>query len=255
MSHLALDSFGDLDDAAADPHVSGCTQCQQELAQQHQVRAALASLPDPGPLPAEVSDQIAAALAALPASAGQPTRQPAARPTGADGDVVPLDRERARRRPRRPLLAAAAALAVLGGGGYVVNGLAPEGRGASSAGASMEHRSSVAAAPDLGTARITSSGTEYTRARLAEQVEDVLLGRRGAALSLAGRVAPEAVTGCLQALEATDATPLLVDSARFEGEPALLLVLRTPEQVREVWVVAPSCGPGADGLRYYGRLP
>lgn len=249
MNHVALDSFGDLDCAANDPHVVGCGQCRAELVAQQEVRAALSNLPDPGPLPDDLMARLGAALDALP-----PITENGVSEAPVHRTVVPLDAERARRHPRRPWLAAAAAVVVMGAGGYVVHDLAPEGRSASSASTALEPRASLA--PDgstLSQGVLVSSGTSYTRAQLSQQVGAVL-NRRVAPLAGIASPGSVSVAQCLRAIDASAATPLLADVALFEGQPVLVLVVRTQAGAREVWVVARSCRPGQDGLRYYEQL-
>ena len=109
MSHPSLDSFGDLDEAARDPHVSGCERCREELRAQQQVRDLLAALPDPGPVPPDVVDRIEATLRRLSVEGAVET---ATAPGTAGSTVVPLRPEPVTRR-RRPLLAVAAAVVLL----------------------------------------------------------------------------------------------------------------------------------------------
>ena len=62
---------------------------------------------------------------------------------------------------------------------------------------------------------------------------------------------PQGLAGCLSALGAPSTTPLLVDVATFEGKPAAVLVLPGDGRRPEIWVVSPTCTPGADGMKYF----
>ncbi|MBC7639382.1 MAG: hypothetical protein H7231_06335 [Rhodoferax sp.] len=103
-----------------------------------------------------------------------------------------------------------------------------------------------------------ATGTAYTRARLTTQVQALLADRRVAGAGPTaprGRLAtPAGLRDCVNALGATGA-PLAVDLATFDGSPAAIFVLPAAGGGREVWVVSPSCRPGADGTRYFTRLP
>jgi hypothetical protein len=254
VSHPSLDTFGDLDEAARDPHVSDCERCSGELRAQQQVRDLLSSLPDPGPAPPDVVDRLEATLRRLSAE----TAPPGADPAGgtAASTVVPM-RPASTGHRRRPLLAVAAAAVLLAGGGFGLSRLVPHTGGADStaAGAAMSDSGRKEAVPsqDL---HSTASGTSYSRARLAAQVQQVLSAAPTAGLSAPqGPLATASgIAECLAAIGAPRVTPLLVDVARFEGHPAAVIVLPTDGGGREIWVVAPTCRPGADGTTFFTRV-
>lgn len=258
MSHPSLDAFGDLDEAARDPHVSGCERCRGELRAQQQVRALLSSLPDPGPPPPDVVDRLEATLRRLSAEAAQPGSERAGGTVAST--VVPLRPASAGRR-RRPLLAVAAAAVLLAGGGFGLSRLVPDTGGADStaAGAALSDSGRKEAVPsqDL---HSTASGTSYSRARLAAQVQQVLSAAHTSApaAALSGSQGPlttaSGIAECLAAIGAPKVTPLLVDVARFEGHPAAVIVLPTEGGGRDIWVVAPTCRPGADGTTFFTRV-
>lgn len=247
MSHPALESFDDLDAAARDPHVAGCPHCQADLGTQRQVRALLAALPDPGPTPPDVVDRLEATLRRLHAEQGSPP--------GAASTVVPIAAARERR--QRVWWAAAAAVVVLGGGAAAVSQIMPGSRAAdsSAAGASLSQAPRSKAQPDAALAA-RASGTDYTTARLAAQVDQVLAQRTAVAPARpTGPLAsPAGVAACLSAIGAPGATPLLVDVARYQGRPAAVVVLPASGGGREIWVVSPTCSPGQDGTRYFTTL-
>ncbi|KQX61871.1 hypothetical protein [Angustibacter sp. Root456] len=250
MNHPALESFGDLDAAARDPHVAACPDCQRDLQTQVQVRTLLASLPDPGPTPPDVVDRLEATLRRLSAetSAGHPEQSAAA------STVVPLAPARERR--HRGWLAVAAAVVLLGAGGATLSQLVPDGGRADStaAGAALNGTAEKRVAPDAGL-QATASGTDYTADRLATQVDQVLASRpSSAAAAPSGPLAtPAGVAACLAAIGAPRATPLLVDVARYQGSPAAVVVVPASGGGREIWVVSTTCSPGKDGTRYFTR--
>ncbi|MGN6613362.1 MAG: hypothetical protein ACTHLJ_16475 [Angustibacter sp.] len=248
MNHPALESFGDLDAAARDPHVATCPDCQDDLRTQVQVRALLGALPDPGPTPPDVVDRLEATLRRLSAEASSGRlEQPAAAST-----VVPLAPVRERR--HRAWLAVAAAVVLLGAGGAALSQVMPGSQADSTAaGAALSGSPEKRVAPDAGL-RATASGTDYTADRLAAQVDAVLAGRPAAASAPSGPLAtPAGVAACLSAIGAPQATPLLVDVARYQGAPAAVVVVPASGGGREIWVVSTTCSPGKDGTRYFTR--
>ncbi len=264
MTHLPLDELGDVDAAARDPHVLACERCRQAVAEQQSVRALLAALPAPAVAPPDVVRALEATLARLRQDAAPTAAEPTPTDSPADATpavtVVPMSsapsRRGARWRERAPGLLAAAAAVVLavGLGGLLLRGGGDSGS-ASSAGASAELRTGAAD----GTALVAAStGTAYTKAKLATQVEALLAGRSTSSAAPAAPrgllAAPTGLRGCLSAIGATGA-PLAIDLATFDGTPAAIFVLPATGGGREVWVVAPDCRPGADGTRYFTRLP
>lgn len=258
MSHLSIDDLDDLDAAAREPHLATCATCRHAVDEQRQVRDLLAGLPGPGPVPADV---VLAIDAALLEAAGERV--------AVLGQVVPLPAQRdaspaARRGPSRWLLAAAAVV-VLGAGGMLVKTV-PFSGGDTSTAASAEREAkdgaaSAEAAPQADSAAtvVRASGTAYTQAAIVAQVlallqPDGALTALGSAFSAEPLTTPAGLAGCLQALGA-GAELLAVDLATFGGAPAAIVVLATNDGGREVWVVARTCQPGADGTLYYRKLP
>jgi hypothetical protein len=274
VTHPPLDSFGDPARAAADPHVRGCPTCQAELAVQREVRELLAGLPDPGPIPPDVVDRIRATLAGLAAQTvaeppedlvPTPVPTPLSTPEpAAASTVVPLAQAPSARR-RRPLLAAAAAAVVLLGGGYVVSqnlgGTTDSGSAASSA--LQERSQGTPKVAELAAVPVLSSGTNYTTAGLQRQVSAQLSAAKQQGVrpdaaagddQLGALSTPTGLAGCLSALGDAGAVPQLVDVARFEGKPAAVIVLPSDDGGREVWVVATTCRPGQDGMKYFRSI-
>jgi hypothetical protein len=284
--HPALESFADLDAAGHDAHVAACPRCSADLADQWSVRAVLAALPDPGPLPPGVRDRIDATLRDLsagrvagaapgngsaPGNAAAPGNGAATGNGAAPARVVPLRR---RRRDLGWLRVAAAVLVVvaaLGAGARALVGGGSSSSSTASAGsASAELRTGLSAPRSADPITAIASGTRYTTAGLASQV--AAAQRRepapGAAPGATGsdaqrgtsRVAgplgtPAGVAGCLQALRVPAGTrPTLVDVATFDGSPAAVVVLPAEGGGQEVWVVATTCSPQGDGTRYFAHL-
>ena len=259
--HLSSDEIGDVEVAALDPHVATCEQCRRAVDDQREVRDLLGGLPDPGGAPPEVVLAIEAALRAAGAARVGTTVVPLSAAPSQRG--VTGARRWAGRGPGRWLLgAAAAALLVVAAGGLLVQNL-PSGGGdsaASGAGASSGAPENGAPAPSLAARDVVvASGTAYTQADIAAQVS-ALLARRSAADAYSPSRAQgllttgSGLTGCLRALGA-GAPPLAVDLATYDGVPAAVFVLPASGGGREVWVVARTCQPGADGTLYYARLP
>lgn len=254
MSHLSIDDLDDLDAAAREPHLATCATCRHAVDEQRQVRDLLAGLPGPGPVPAEVVLAIDAALV-----------EAAAARVAVLGQVVPLPSQRgtapaARRGPNRWLLAAAAVV-VFGAGGLLVKTV-PSSGGDTATSASADQlkdngAASAEATPQAATV-VRASGTAYTQASIVAQVGALL--QAGGPLTAVGAydaqplAAPAGLAGCLQALGAST-EPLAVDLATYDGAPVAVIVLATNDGGREVWVVARTCRPGADGTRYYRKLP
>jgi hypothetical protein len=118
---------------------------------------------------------------------------------------------------------------------------------------------------------VVATGTDYQRASLPSQLHGDLLsraaptGRDDAAPSAPGVVgsaagdtrlaSPQGLGSCLSALGVDAGQVATVDLARFEGEPAALVVLRDSAGGYDVWVVGRGCRQGDDQTRYFVRLP
>jgi len=247
------------DAAATDAHLAGCGECRRRYADLSSLRSLLAA-DDPGPMPADVTARLDAALMSARASA----------------TTVDLRVERARRvRGRRWLQVGtvAAGLAVVGAGAvFGVRYLADGGP------AGGHEAVSGAAAPESGPTRasgptgppITASGRTYTAEDLAAQVGQLIprtvpgaegLSAPGTAgdRSADGGARPPDSTGltrCLAALGEAPAAPLAADTGRWTGRPALVLVLPGPDALRvTVYVVEPTCTAGKAEVRHHAVLP
>lgn len=109
--HLDLDTLADhlVGEGGGDAHLSTCPACQDRLAElsaaQVTVSASLAALPPP-PLPPDLAERIAAAIAAEPGPA----------PSARSATVTPLAGRRPASRRAWPLSVAAAVILVCGAG-------------------------------------------------------------------------------------------------------------------------------------------
>jgi hypothetical protein len=242
-------------------HLTGCAACARTATALGEVTTRLSQVPAP-PLPAAVAARLDAALsaesaqrAASPAPAPVPTTAPA----GAPGPRPP------RRGPLwspsalRILAAAGVAVVVAGGVGY---GLSQLSGSSSSSSSSHSGAAAVPAAsanrapnaePNLGTSpgprmhsganpggtttRYIRSDTDYRAGTLVVQAQQKLAvydvpGITGPGIVPATQV-PATVLDCVSRIAGTRRV-VLVDQARYERQPAIVMVLDTPETVKAV---------------------
>jgi hypothetical protein len=234
------------------------------------IRALLSSLPDPGPMPADLVSRINATIAAE-----QSAREGAT--------VTPL-------RPRRwgwqHVGVAAAAAAVLGIGlPALITGTGPgdlmasfggggSADSAGSAAASVEsHDDSgyragetpgqaprtqpatggdIRVSTSLGQVSLRASGTAYTAASLATQARAMLLTAQDGAVTApkAQRGAADTDTGlraCLSAIGVEAWTPVRGDVATLDGAPAVIALVSS-DTGQTVYAVSPSCDAAHPGV-------
>jgi hypothetical protein len=245
-------------------HLARCERCASVERELKEISTLLASAPVPQ-MPHELTarlDRVLAAEAAARSGApdeGSPERSP-----------LPDRSSRPARRWRTPALraaAAAAAVVVIAGGGYGVSRLVSQGGGTgaaatapkagpaqaqhaaagsgSSAQGAQNGTSSRAAGQPAGSARVVHSGTDYVPGKLAAQAQ-ALLARPASGFNTQSPLWPPglataALRGCVQ-LVTGRAQPLLVDRARYRGQPATIIV-QAPAGGRpgQVWVVGTGC--------------
>lgn len=279
-SHPSADLIADLDagllgdpeagDVAA--HIDTCPTCRDGADALDRVRADLAALPSPQ-LPADIAARLEAALAAA-AVPSLPERRAASASRFASTRAWIL------------ATAAAAVLVVAGGVGLVAlrDGTGPAAGSAGVAGAAADRAAAKAAggaegglgaatreAPPqstVGAAAGSASGRDYTAATLPPQVPAILQGSAsspgptapvtdGVAGALARLREPAALAACVTQLTGSTAvSPLALDYARFEGQPALIVIFAAvddPGSV-DVSVVGPGCGTTGPDRRYAARL-
>ncbi|MCW2919668.1 MAG: hypothetical protein JWN52_7736 [Actinomycetia bacterium] len=242
-AHLDYETLADLaegllDDeqaASANDHLVDCTECLDRSADLADVSQLLADAPVP-PLPIELAERIDAAIAA----------EASRSPTAVSG--------RPRRRRNLQLLsAAAAALVAVGGGALVGRELLhssmspdytksqaaqnPEDSSADRAASSAPQKFAAGQrAPASGSYRLIASGTDYKGATLSSQVGTVLKST-GSPTAVSAVGLEECV---VQIAKGED--PVLVDRARYNGQDAMVIVLRgNGPHVLDVWVVGPKC--------------
>lgn len=240
-------------------HLAGCERCTALGGQLAEVSALLAAVPAP-PMPQSVAHRLDTVLAAEAAKTIYPER-----PRG-DGspDTGPRHR-RPGNRGFRPLalrvLAPAAAVLVLAAGGYglsrLSSGPTSSQASSSSAGAagaasraSAPRYSHAAAAPPAGqpgpTARMMSpqrgftvviSDTDFSHRTLRQQLEGALSPQ---ALQRSEQTRPTSQQAACVRQVAGNVRPRLVESARYEGRPATIIVL--PERSGDIaWVTGAGC--------------
>lgn len=258
-------------------HLAGCTQCTDVSNQLSAVSSTLASV-SVAPMPDLISSRIETALAAesahrlasAPATeAGRrelPARSRHSSPSGQGWRIFGLSG------PASRLVTAAGALVVIGGGGYViaaeVNSSPATNQSASSAGSAgvpTQHLNAGLSVPYHygGATRIlhtVTSGTNFTGHNLAKYAVAALTAARhsgvipGTGAASSTRATPQAtvlpntagptkgqLTGCVSAIAAGKAV-LLVDLAKFDGQPAIIVMIAAATAgSAEVWAVRDSC--------------
>ena len=237
-------------------HLAGCDRCTALDDQLTGVSALLASVPAPA-MPDRVAERLDTVLAAEVAR-----RDNAERARGDGTAESPAPRRPGGNRGFRLLtlrvLAPAAAVVVLAAGGYGLSRLVgPEGQVTASSSAGSAARAAAgnatssghAYAPVAGPAKgavsrpqritprpmvVVTGNANLSRAGLAQQVEAALR-----APALGTRQAPSRLRGCV--LRLADGHPLQrVESVRFEGRSATLVVARTGAD-DTAWIAARDC--------------
>jgi hypothetical protein len=218
------------------------------------------------PMPADVAARLDALIAAAPPAVGPPPagarpfptypggQHPTpARPESTAPEGRPAGtRSRTSRTRRGWLRGVAAGGGVLAATALVIGGFVALGSSLSS---SKSSSGSAASAPmaDRPSALIRHTGTDYTRATLPTAANAAAAGVEGGqaqdfnAEALSRLEIPTQLSLCLAAIAALQPGDVRdVDFARFEGSPALIVVLTTDRGGRTV-VAGPECGvAGAD---------
>lgn len=240
-------------------HLSGCAECATTAAALTGVSTQLSHVPA-APMPAALAARLDAALSA---EADQRAAAPA--PAGPAAPRPP------RRNPLwspaalRILAAAGVTLVVAGGVGYAVSQFSGSGPSSGTsgvaqpaAGAPSPHRSAIQGAPNISPGgppihshsfpgvsgpRYVRSGTDYQPGTLATQAKRQLAEYTMSGMSGPGQLTPGSVSdqvrGCVS--QAAHGHPvLLVDEARFQQRPAIVIVLGKPDRVV---AVSYSCAP------------
>jgi hypothetical protein len=283
--HLDPDVLADLQEGLLDrpaattaqAHLAGCAVCRGDLAALEELRHRLAATPDVGPLPADLVDRLAAALA----DAATEPRSSIASPA-----VVPLRTpEPSAPRGMRLLQIAAVFVLLLAGGAVGVSALNGSGGGSNGDSAATDSggQASAEAGADAATFPVTASGSDWSAATLRAAAPELVnaslapaaVGRLAApsaadkdsaaagddryrqlAEAPAARLAGgQPLATCAADLAGAPVTPVAVDLARYEGQPAAVLLLPTPDDPAsvDVYVVKPACPPGE--FLYFARVP
>jgi hypothetical protein len=231
---------------ALDTHVAGCVRCSDRAAALRDLSARLAGDAVTEAVPGDVADRVDRALAQARLR-DQRTIVPA-----------PADESRTTL-PMRLLQVAAVLVLLLAGVGVVAGSLG--GRGADDAGSTTSADSEAADAGTMSAEQefpVSQSGTNWSPETLTEQVPAIVNGTLPGGTSLrgsddaaeapaAGRatrlLAGPALGDCVTGLNGAPVTPLGVDVASWQGDPATVIVLPSPGEPAEVevWVVAPDC--------------
>jgi hypothetical protein len=264
-AHLDYDTLADLAEglldesraASADAHLVSCAVCRDRSAEIADVSLLLADAPVP-PMSAELAARIDEALAAE-AAAGP-------------GPVSVADLENRRRHKRlRVLSMAAAAVVVVGGGAFVARSLVGGSVSSDSQTAASKPVQDRTARPGEqsggGASKLQApaeaafpaarSGTDYTAAKLGDQVSAQLTKSRTAKAPSTTQdfAATQQLSGCVRRVT-QGRTPMLVDVARYEGRPATLIVVPAVAADRlDVWVVGPACSATDTALVTHTQTP
>ena len=275
-AHPGFERLAELDEGLLDSadaervaeHAAGCAHCRDEQAQLNRTRTLLGSLPDE-PLPADIAARLDAALADAASTQSTP----------AQATVLPLDAQRRRRRipPAAAGLGAAAAIAAV-----VAILVVGHGSGGGHTGTPEQTSALGAAGADtvLSNLTTTESGTDYTSKNLDSTVPPLVggphlamtqiapqpntgAGARPKAAALPAALAhlhdsPDALRSCILGVEAGGAIerPLAIDFARYQGAPALLVVLPgLSAGFVDAWFVGAACSEADAHLLGYKAIP
>lgn len=275
--HLSTETIADLQEGLLDDeparrarsHLQGCPVCAAGDRALSDVPLRLAAAGDAGPMPADVIERVAAALAAEPA-----VGPGAATVTGLWGRA-------GRPRPSwsmRVLQAAAVLVLLLAGAGIAVS--AWDGGSDPTTSAERSGDAAGQGAPEASSAYpVTASGRNWDEESVLAAVPELVSGAftpptaaspgsdagsdtgaddraRELASAPAGRLADgPALAECVGRLNLGPVTPLSVDLAQWQGSPAGVIVLPTPDDPAtvDVFVVAPSCPEGT--FLFFTRAP
>jgi anti-sigma factor RsiW len=272
-AHPDLETLADLQEgllpptpaAAVSGHLGGCASCRADYDALARIPVRLAEAAEVGPAPADLVNRLEEALTS--------------EPRAATVTIMPLASARRNRpaRDNRVLQAAAAAVLVLAATAIGVSAL-QDRSSSTQAGTEADKATAGDAARELsaGSVPVLSTGTNYTPDTVAPAVPGllasdgppVLLDERTAARGYAAEDssrlgAGAALSGCVIAL-ADDPdttavempTPLVVDIARFTGQPATVIVLPTPQEMDrlDVFVVGADCGPADAKVLHFARV-
>ncbi|MDQ1625930.1 MAG: hypothetical protein QOJ49_1428 [Actinomycetota bacterium] len=274
-AHPDLETLADLDEGLLEPaqaaevsaHVGGCPECRDAAAALADLPARLAALSDVGPVPEDV-------VARLDDTLRDELTRPAPGQTAVT--VMPTATRGSRRRlghDSRFLQVAAVLVLLLAVTAVGVSAVISRrgGNNSTASAGDAAGREAAGAKTLSSTFDVVSSGSNYTRSSLAGAIPGLLLTRgTRVATPSSGSVAPKAdsstdperlrygpaLAQCIAALAGAPATPLVVDIASYEGKPATVIVLPTPDDAAhlDVWVVRPTCTDANAQLLLFQRV-
>lgn len=211
------------------------------------MRDLLRSLPEPGPMPQNVTDRITAALAA----------EHMGRANDDHSNVTPLSRtgrtasKPGRRRWMQAVGGVAAAAVVATVAVVGVNALQHNDAPVSAVPSSMAHPS--AGSSELATrVQVESSGTSYSSSAFNTQAasmasNDTATIPDAAVVAKFGSLThPQAIVDCVRSIGGSlldDPSRIKVDLATYEGKPALIIVV-TKGNKQTAFAVSSSCSKG-----------
>jgi hypothetical protein len=254
-------------------HLGACERCTGLSDELGEVSALLAAVPAPA-MPDAVAQRLGAVIAAESAQ-----RDDSERTVGDSAH----DRARAPR-PRRHwdfrlvalrVLAPAAGVVLLAAGGYGLSRIGGSSTSSVAAGsetasaASSAHAGAAAVPSSAATSRpeaapareapltfdVVTSTTHYQRATLQQQLARELQ-RHARGLAGPQELAPASVEGCVVLVTRgiRPGTLVLVEKARYEGQPANVIVAASGQR-DAAWVTTPACSPGSHYVLDTTTLP
>ncbi|HEX7186732.1 MAG TPA: hypothetical protein VF423_00785 [Actinomycetes bacterium] len=279
--HLDLDTLADLQEGLLDPptaraaerHLRDCARCSDDLDELRTVPARLAAADDAGGMPDDVVARLDSALATegLAAGASGARTVTPVTPIGA-GHRSPFG--------MRILQAAAVIVLLLAGTGIALSALGG-GDSANTDAGGADSTAGRAAEKAPGSYPVTASGRNWGAETLPVAVPELVDGTLAPTVTAqrdnAGDDEPSddarapqllsesdaarlaggpPLAECVTALNDGPITPLAVDLASWQGQPAAVIVLPTPDDPATVdaWVVAPDCSQADARVLHFARV-
>jgi hypothetical protein len=252
IADLSEDLLSPERSAALLAHLDRCDPCGDLLASLDEVRGLLGAFPDPGPMPADVTARIDAALATEPAPPSDVSRE-----TRAPGHprAHRVSHRAPRRWPRR-LLSTAATAAVLVGAGFGLHAFHTSGSGADASntkGAARQPtlRERVRVLLDSAPSDpAPSAGSPYS-ARPGVTPKGGGGDHASSSSGSAGLPGVASLPSCVRAALHRSDPPIAAAKEEDGGRWVYLVVLAHPGDTRKVdaFVVTASCASASPGVR------
>jgi hypothetical protein len=261
------------DGARISAHLAGCARCAGLCDQLAEVSALLAAVPAPA-LPDALAQRLDGVLAAEAAKRNYSERA-VDDSTGHRASGPRPPRHRDFRLVALRVLAPAAAVVVLAAGGYGLSRIGASSTSSEAATSSTGSANAAAARPAAGRPStesaaglpghtmvpafeapvkfaVVTSQRNYLRATLRQQLErELLLYPR--VLGNAQQLAPGPVKGCVLRVTGGTGSLALVERARFQGQPAIVIV--TNGRHDAAWVTAANCSSTSARILATTTLP